>query len=225
MPKYKLNLVFLSGAGAVGKTSVAEALVELSTTNRVIRLVRSTTRASYAAMGIPNEKLAADMDEHILKALQERIYKDYVSSLIDNIARARLDRVAMLVVDRSPYDYVSYFIQLFPNLGLTDICARMHHADNILSKLNDDKNLVPALWFFEYPTSWSSDDRVEKDLFRRAQASKNFVWSALLENLIRSMPSDASENLKYKEVNTNNFKSPTERAKDIYVEAFGDGSK
>ena len=225
MPKYKLNLVFLSGADAVGKTSVAEELEELSTTNCAIRLVRSTTRSSYAAMGIPSEKLAADMDEHILKALQERIYKDYVSSLIANIARARLDRVAMLVVDRSPYDHVSYFIQLFPNLGITDIRMRVRHADNILCNLNDDKTLVLALWFFEYPTSWSSDEHIEKDLFRRAPAAKNFVWSALLENLIKSMPSDVIKNFKYKEVNTNNFKSPKERAKDIYVEAFGDCSK
>jgi hypothetical protein len=186
-----LNLIFLSGAGGVGKTSVAKEILALGTEQGLkVSLTQSTTRASYAKMGIRDEALGRALTVEDQVALQEQIFIDYCENLKVSVDNAIKDDKDILCIDRSPYDHNSYFFQLVPTLDLRVIEQRMDMADEVMKYVlnrgwnNDSLRIESFIWFFAYPTAWAQEKKEEEDGFRYAPAAKNYIWSLTLEQML-----------------------------------------
>lgn len=187
-----LNVVFLSGSGGVGKTSVAKEIAMLCEGKIAFSMTQSTTRASYASMGILDEAQALEpgFPRDRWEALQERIFSDYCESLIVSVREAVRNKQILLVVDRSPWDHASYFLQQAPYLSMEAVEARLNKCQDTLEAiLNDFSDNLPeievvvTLWTLCYPTAWTTD--ASKDAWRRhAPAAKNYVWSLALTQMV-----------------------------------------
>lgn len=184
--KEKLSVVILSGAGGVGKTSVVKEIEALCKDKISYSVTQSTTRASYAAMGIKDEVEALSPETSFPKweALQNRIFQDYCNNLVTCVRNAVFNNERLLVVDRSPWDHTSYFLQQAPQLDLRAIEQRLiacqDTLETILTDFGDRVNVT--VWSFSYPTAWALDD---KDAWRRrAPAAKNYVWSLALRQMV-----------------------------------------
>lgn len=211
----KLNLVFLSGAGAVGKTCVAQELLKLSTPGTPIRVVPSTTRASYAKLGIESERATTGMVPEMLMRLQKQIFKDYADSLLANLDAAINENVKVLVVDRSPFDHASYYLNCLPSLTMEEIEEYLQLVDLVFDGVVSNPMAVTSVWFFKYPTSWTSKTATEdSDLFRRAPAGKNLVWSMTLESMLNEVVTRRGDLFKF-DITDQNHASPEARAKMI----------
>lgn len=187
----KLCLIFLSGAGGVGKTSVANTLqTEGEKLDLKVVCTKSTTRQSYAKCGVSDETACANLSAANQTHLQDTIFYDYCANLEASIAKAIEDEQDILVVDRSPYDHASYMFQLIPTLELEFIEKRMKEVKVVMEALTHKhySNRVvtaiePQLWLFEYPTSWAKTQASE-DGFRYAPHAKNFIWHLALKAML-----------------------------------------
>jgi hypothetical protein len=184
----KLNIIFLSGAGGVGKTSVAEQIMKQCQGALSAKLVGSTTRKSYAAMDVKDEKDARLLTPEQLEALQERIFNDYCDNLLLECKNAVFEECDLLIVDRSPYDHISYCLQMLPYLGKSVIDEKLERALEVLDALthsysDSDQEVTLTAWFFSYPTSWTVDESLNK-WQRYAPAAKNYIWSLALRSML-----------------------------------------
>ena len=192
----KLNVVFLSGAGRVGKTSVAKRIediakeIEYSVADRIpVSIVQSTTRASYAAMGIKDESeaLSPGFAFPVWEALQNRIFSDYCDNLVLSVKKSAQNKDKVLIVDRTPWDYTSYFLQQAPLISMVDVEERLNKCqDTVESILRDfnseDYSVSASIWSFCYPVFWTAEDT---DTWRRhAPAAKNYIWSLALRQMV-----------------------------------------
>ena len=211
----KLNLVFLSGAGAVGKTCVAQELLKHNSNGTPIRVVPSTTRASYAKGGVESERATTGMMPEMLMRLQKQIFKDYADSLLANLDAAINDNVKVLVVDRSPFDHASYYLNCLPSLTMGEIEEYLQLVDLVFDGVVSNPMAVTSVWFFKYPTSWTSKTATEDaDLFRRAPAGKNLVWSMTLGSMLNEVVTRRGDLFKF-DITDQNHASPGARAKMI----------
>jgi hypothetical protein len=139
-------------------------------------------------MGIQDEAVALSPDTSfpVWEALQNRIFLDYCTNLVTCVRNAAFNNEKLLVVDRSPWDHTSYFLQQAPQLDLRAVEQRLIACqdvfETILTDFGDRVNVT--VWSFSYPTSWALDD---KDSWRRhAPAAKNYVWSLSLRQMIET---------------------------------------
>ena len=184
----KLNVLFLAGAGGVGKTSLSNALLKVGPEfNIITSIVGSTTRASYAKHGLSSEADALNLDTEARLNLQRTIMEDYGNNLIENVKAHKNTDTQLLVIDRSPYDHASYVIQNNPQIELDKINKIISQANSIIKQvksLSETESLVHIdIQFLPFPTPWSSSSKIE-DGFRYVPAGKNFIWSLCLKQLI-----------------------------------------
>ena len=181
-----LKVVFLAGPGGVGKTSVSLALLAQADELCInATLAPSTTRRSHAEFGGLNEQDTATLTPERMRALQDKVFADYRESLAEQVTRAKANGTELLVIDRSPYDYASYYVQNEPTLVLEQVVEKLALADSAMQAVADSKDVETYMWLFTFPTSWSASSPVSADDgWRRAPAGKNWVWSALIEQLV-----------------------------------------
>lgn len=163
----KLHMLMLCGAGGTGKSSVTDMLLEMdANNNELLRrhydsvvALRSTSRKTYARLGISSETAALQSDPGLQLQLQDEIMNDHLAELHRCIDQAKSNQGrVLLVVDRSPLDHLSYWTRsatLAPHLKpdlifekFKPICAELDYAspDNILWAL------------FPFPVIWKTDD-------------------------------------------------------------------
>lgn len=229
--KRQLNVIFLSGAGGVGKTSVAKALkLQCEDEGLKALIVPSTTRASYAKAGVRDEAHGASLGTAGQIILQNQIFEDYCENLKNCVKEAARNGYDVICVDRSPYDHISYILQLVPSLDLEFIEKRLDCAEKICSDLIQDywvKNgiveIIPSVWFFAYPTAWAKSVDINiDDGFRYAPAAKNYVWSLCLQQMLKHQAQNilykAKKTFRLREFEAYNNSTPEQRALHILRE-------
>jgi hypothetical protein len=217
LDKETLQVVVLSGAGGVGKTSVVKEMENLCKDKIPFSVTKSTTRASYASMGITDETEALSPEVSFPKweALQNRIFQDYCANLVTCVRNAAFNNEKLLVVDRSPWDHTSYFLQQAPQLDLRTIEQRLIACqdvfETVLTDFGDRVNVT--VWSFSYPTSWALDD---KDEWRRhAPAAKNYIWSLSLRQMIETELRTMTRKVQHHTFAEYDVRSVNERAEKI----------
>ena len=180
-----MKIMMLSGAGGVGKSSVAKELRTLSTEEFPIETVMSPSRLTYERLGIENEIEAMELDFETQYGLQEEIFKDYCKtvelSCHWSVSREKKSP-KLLVIDRSPLDHCVYLMQVLPELTVIQIETRLQQSRDLFHRITDGTVGIGGnevhLWMFPFPTRWSVDDN-----WRYAPGGKNYLWSLALAEL------------------------------------------
>lgn len=195
-----LHLMFLAGAGGVGKTSTAEALVRQIGNANYVRYVPSSVRASNRAAGFQTEEVAIASDIDLRKAKQALVRRNYRDNLYAEIksfteqATGRAHDKQLLVIDRSPFDHVAYSLVDIPTLSLSEISTLTRKAVfalHGLARAVDATSGLRATYttsivLFDYPTPWATSGKDAPDGFRASSTmnARNFVWAKTLKCLI-----------------------------------------
>jgi hypothetical protein len=185
------NIVFNSGAGAVGKTSVVTRTLELAPKyGRDVVSLPSVTRSVYAKLGIPTEKQATEMTFEQQWELQMAIqmaYYDAIKAFITANPNADL-----VMIDRSPLDHIAYlFHNLAFRLSLKECLFQMNRAWSFLADVIAMPE-VDDVWIIHYafPQWWQVPkddedvDNASSDGFRYDAGGKNMLWALNLEALL-----------------------------------------
>jgi hypothetical protein len=184
-------VVFNSGAGAVGKTSVVTKTLELASAygRRVVSLP-SVTRSVYAKLGIPTEKLATEMtfeQQWDLQMAIQQAYYDAITAFIKDNHDADI-----VMIDRSPLDHIAYlFHNLAFKMSLKECLFQMERAWTFLAFVLEMIEVDEA-WIIHYPfpQHWQTpkdDEDLENassDGFRFDAGGKNMLWALNLEALL-----------------------------------------
>lgn len=213
------RIVFLSGVGATGKTTIINKLRE---DPRVVEwtpgtqpaspgsiiLFPSRTREYYKEIvGNVTEKEARQQEISRAVEIQNALFWSYVRDLQEVYSYFGIDAgdYPLLVVERAPYDHVSYCESMCKELSrvagtevvsspefLNDAEFRLSVANNLLSSTwGKKRNLDISVLYTTYPAPWSQSDG-DKDVhaedgFRDASTRKNTTWyEALLSCLFQA---------------------------------------
>jgi hypothetical protein len=176
------NLVFTSGAGSTGKTSVVDALKTMAPVfGKKVVSMPSITRSVYAELGINSEGAALDMNIEDQKRLQTAINTKYYSSA-EQFLNANQD-ADLVVIDRSPYDHITYYMHgLMMHTTAPEISGKRLTANAWIRNIARGCDMVNVV-FFPFPEPWHTETE-SSDGFRRDPSGKNLVWSMLLEKML-----------------------------------------
>jgi GTP-binding protein EngB required for normal cell division len=219
-----VQVLYLSGAAATGKTSVINSL----TSQESVRVLAkpSTTRSSYAKLGIKNVAECDGLGLERQLELQAQIFTDYAESVYASKEQAVREGYDVVAIDRSPLDHSSFLFQLVPELDLEFINKRMKDIDEVLTRVSDPLttngvtcNFVQTIWFFPFPMPWA-DHKSREDGFRNAPASRNYIWSNALQNMINTL--SPNYQVRSNEFSISDTSSPEERARRILAVIMSD---
>lgn len=163
-----LHILMLCGAGGTGKSSVTDMLLKMDDENNghlrehydAVVALRSTSRKTYARLGISSETAALQSDPSLQLQLQDEIMSDHLTELRNCVdqAKASQGRV-LLVVDRSPLDHLSYWVRsatLAPHLSPETIFEKFKPIEEVLDYAAPDQ----ILWaVFPFPVIWKTEDK------------------------------------------------------------------
>lgn len=151
----KLSIVMLCGAGGCGKSTVAERIKEDYAN---VLVMRSSSRLTYARLGISTETAALSMSVADQQHLQDEIMSDHLKQLYVAAQQAKEKGHGNLVVDRSPLDHMAYWTRtnaLDVNSSHAQFLARLGHVMQVINDL--EANYIG--WFdFPYPVPWPTAD-------------------------------------------------------------------
>lgn len=185
-----MKAILLAGAGSVGKTKLLEAIQDLAVQRGISSLAhRSTTRQTYAKAGIVNEgeqmrRLGEANHEGVEELMlhQHQVMSDNTQALVTAAQQGYKDHVDILVADRTPYDYSTYFCNVFQtHITLKDIEAKRREADAALQEVMMRADEGVYVLYFPFPAHWSQDT-VSSDGWRADKTGKNFLWSSLVNS-------------------------------------------
>lgn len=198
----KVEVVFLVGSAAVGKTSVREELGKISSREIKVHEVMSSTRGTYARLKIKTEKDATKMNYQDRLHLQSEIYVDYLGNVRTKVEEAALEatrdaysqRLHVVAIDRSPFDHIVYSLldltqqplsNVFESLGLAT--KLLDHIKGIHTYFGVKVDIGINYAMFDYPQSWmlKSTKDVHDDGFRVSTSARNYVWSLALTSMLR----------------------------------------
>jgi hypothetical protein len=184
-------IVFNSGAGAVGKTSVVNKVLELAPShNRKVVSLPSITRSVYAKLGYPTEKAATELTFEQQWELQMAIQAAYYEAITTFIrANGEAD---LIMIDRSPLDHVAYlFHNLAFKLSLKECLFQMDRAWSFLAEIVGMEEVEEVqVIHYRFPQHWQvpKDDEdvanASSDGFRFDAGGKNMLWALNLEALL-----------------------------------------
>lgn len=187
-----MKTILLAGAGSVGKTELLKAIKQMATQRGLkVAVHLSTTRSSYERAGLANEgeqmariEQGSEQDVQDMMTHQHQVMRDNCRAL-DETARAcaiRDYKYDLLVADRTPYDYSTYFCTVFqPHITLEMIQAKRRQADVAIEKVILSSVDGVYLLYFPFPAPWSKDTG-SSDGWRADKTGKNFIWSSLVNS-------------------------------------------
>ena len=211
-----MAIIFFSGVGAVGKTSVIDEFKN----DDNFRVMPSITRSVYAKLGIESEEAALNSSIDTKLLLQQTIFFTYIDT-VRKLAKSSVSE--NLIIDRSPIDHWSYFMSKYKPTILND--------ENYVKKYRKLVYLkeVATLAFFEelkfnyedilvvkfpFPNPWNTKDTTSSDGFRSDAYSSNLNWEKDLADSLSNCRSKLSFNLDVL-VLKSGLATPTDRYKEI----------
>lgn len=177
-----MPIILLSGAGSVGKTETLHALHKIvADTGNSVTVTLSSTRDTYARLGITEERLfLTNKSVEEKMAFQRIVFLDNC----DRLVKAAGDKSRYFISDRSPYDYIGYWTTVFSDyMTLAMLTERRKAADDCIAAIMgaDPSQYECHTWFFPYPAHWSKDTK-SSDGWRADDTGKNLSWSAAVRD-------------------------------------------
>lgn len=180
-----MKMIMFAGAGAVGKTSLMNACQAMAEERGIDTVSAfSTTRDTYAKYNLEREGDALKDPVFNMK-FQGEVMSDNMHAMEAAAALHEHDSGHLLLADRAPYDYASYFFTVFQdrlNLGLIeDKRSKCDAAIVRLFRFVDEIQII----MLPFPVGWSKDTE-SSDGWRADKTGKNFLWSSVVEAELQS---------------------------------------
>lgn len=177
------HILFLAGAGGVGKTTTGDLLLSTVQATDPAVFVKSSTRTTYARLGIPTEAKSLELSAKDFIEFQSEIFADYCKNVRNAVSVSAKD-TELIIIDRSPYDHLSYLFSKAPSLSLVDIVNRLDKADDLMLGLRKDfPDFKFTVCFFPYPRKWSNSVDVN-DGQRLNKDAATYTWSNALLGML-----------------------------------------
>jgi hypothetical protein len=181
-----MNIMFLNGAGGTGKSSILREIEALRQKNGklLVHTLYSSTRESYAQLGISNETSSIDMDDETRIRLQLTIMDNERAAIRKKVEEIRGREGYMgydlLVVDRGPMDRMAYYLLTMMQCS-KGACAPFF--DMLRRNAQFIKELAPGHVIqidFTYPVHWDT-----KDGFRQENEFQTLALSLMTSNILQ----------------------------------------
>jgi len=180
-----MKMILFAGAGAVGKTSLMEACFEMTQLRGMnTTIAKSTTRATYAKYNLDNESDALKDPEFNMK-FQGEVMTDNMYNMEACAALLESNGGHLLLGDRTPYDYASYFFTVFQDRLTIDLIeSKREQCDAAILRLFRYTDEIQII-LLPFPVGWSKDTE-SSDGWRADKTGKNFLWSSVCEAELQS---------------------------------------
>lgn len=187
-----MKIVLLSGAGSTGKTTLCDSFEELLINQGYsVSVFKSNTRKTYDEYKLTDEAKALSNEEFNLK-FQEVVFDNYYSELVKSIHNAVDEGKDYFICDRSPHDYIGYYLSVFQNTLTIDkinlknkiLSERVRSLYYTTQRVSRDVEFTVVT--LPFPTAWSVDTE-SSDGWRKDITPKNYIWSMVTSNLVRSV--------------------------------------
>lgn len=168
------TLITFTGAGATGKTSLVNRLVELAPQRTVIH--RSIVREFYAAMQVPNEAAFLALSPANRRGFQLQLYDHYLNAL-EHFVREVPQGKDIILCERSVFDHFAYTLYGTRELLQGEDFHRLWHG------IRRFMALKPAVLYLPYPTPWDNA-ATASDGFRAREVAKDTLVDAMICKLL-----------------------------------------
>jgi broad-specificity NMP kinase len=186
-----MRVIFNAGVGGVGKTTTINRAMEILAVRKFkAAKVSSITRDVYANKGLATEVDTLKMPIDVQTDLQASLFTAYLENFENWAAQSYKDGVEVLLVDRSPYDYISYRTarSLYSDTKIVETdCARATESLSIVRDLCEGK-VDYRVYVYNYPPPWGKDESKPSDNFRADTGVANLVWHSVLEEILKRRP-------------------------------------
>lgn len=180
-----MQVIMNSGVGGVGKTVTVNRAAEILTERDIaFTKVSSVTREVYANKGISTEINALTLPIDVQTDLQASLLDAYLENLKMSVRSAYDQRLSVVLVDRSPFDYVSYRAAkyLYESRALMDSdLERVRNMFYSFSLKLEGVNF--STYLYPYPVPWARSEDVSSDGFRADVGMSNLVWDCVLKDV------------------------------------------
>ncbi len=173
-----MRVIFLSGVAATGKTSIINAILARNSID--YSAMPSITRGVYLRHNIFNETTLLNSPEDIILSVQKDIFHTYISKVIEFCLKSDLEGKKLVLIDRSPYDHLSYLSSKYSRLNIIPILARNSDLAHDMMELL--KNYSPKIVYLPYPNSWNKQDEISSDNFRDDGRKATLAWDENLKS-------------------------------------------
>lgn len=204
----KNNLVFFTGSGNTGKTSVLEVLKN-NIDKKTETYITSITREFYKSNNVNSEVSFNNLPDKEKYEFQFRLLSFYINKFRE-VTKENKD----YFVDRSIIDHFAYTIYYSKNvLNKQDYNKLEKMVFDFFYELQN--RFFITIYFFPFPTPWSLNDG-SSDGFRDDSFIKNIIIDSLMNKMCCNLVINNSLNLNIIHVplydeNTNELLSPKER--------------
>lgn len=158
-----MNIMFLQGAGGTGKSSVLKHLQERwpESQDGGVYTLSSSTRASYAKLGIGSETASLKMDDETRVKLQLQVMEDWATDIKMKVAfikQSDPNEHALLVVDRGPFDRMAYWLLTMMECNPGSVSNFTERMTKMLEWIDTLDVRAVMYMEFPYPVSWPTED-------------------------------------------------------------------
>lgn len=177
--KFIMIIIMFAGAGSVGKTTQLKLLSEhLINKNYKVDTFESNTRKTYEKYCMQKESDALSKEE-FNKNFQNIVMREYTFELMKQISKAKYNNIDFFITDRSPFDYLGYYLSVFQNdLTINKIEEKRQVVYKAISSIEESNNKIIYI-NNKYPRHWSKDTE-SSDGWRADKTGKNYVWSSIV---------------------------------------------
>ncbi len=178
-----MNIMFLQGAGGTGKSSVIKHLQSLfaDVGNGGVYTLSSSTRASYAKLGITSETESLVMDNETRVKLQLQVMEDWANDIAQKaefIRRTDPNEYSLLVVDRGPFDRMAYWLLTMMECNPGSVANFTERMTKMLEWVDSLDAMSVVYMEFPYPVSWST-----QDAFRTTNELQTMALSLMISQM------------------------------------------
>jgi len=178
-----MNIMFLQGAGGTGKSSVLKHLQDQwpEQSKGGVYTLSSSTRASYAKLGIGSETASLQMDNETRVKLQLQVMEDWATDITMKVALIKQsdpNEHALLVVDRGPFDRMAYWLLTMMECQPGSVISFSECMDKMMGWLDDLSVRAVMYTEFPYPVPWSTQDQ-----FRTTNELQTMALSLMISQM------------------------------------------
>lgn len=209
-----MNIMFLCGAGGTGKSSILREMEALRQKNdkMLVHTLYSSTRTSYAELGISDETSSLDMDDETRIRLQLTIMGNEREAIRNKVKEIKANPgyrgYDLLVVDRGPMDRMAYYLLTMMQCSkgaCSPFFQMLRRNEQLIKEVTDNVVYVDFL----YPVAWAT-----KDGFRQENEFQTLALSLMTSSVLERF-CEGSNVTKWSSNDFATHKTPKQKAKAI----------
>jgi hypothetical protein len=196
-----VTLITLSGAGATGKTSVADRFAEVQAVlGKKVFIQRSVVRGFYEMEGVATEATFLAKSPRDRCRFQIKLMYYYYHTLLQRLETCGGD-VDFIICERALVDHFAYTLYGSREQLSTELLHEMRE------QLVRYYHLMPNIFYLPYPAPWNNSPTTV-DGFRAREPAKDTIVDAVIFKELMNAPSTAW-------IGTLEFSTIEERAQKI----------